>query len=42
MPNLTIYLNDELYSYVRKEASKIIQEALREHKAKHFKEKSKA
>lgn len=28
MPNITIYLNDELYQFVKKSPSKIIQEAL--------------
>jgi len=41
MPNLTIYLNEELYEYVKKDASKIIQEALREHIEKHKIEKKK-
>ena len=34
MPNLTIYLNEELYDYVKKDASKIIQEALKLYKSK--------
>jgi len=29
MPNLTIYLNDELYQFVKKSPSKIVQESLR-------------
>ena len=30
MPNLTIYLNEELYNYVKGTPSKIIQEALQD------------
>jgi len=34
MPVVNIYLNEELFEYVRKNKSKIIQEALKEHKEK--------
>jgi len=39
MPNLTIYLNNELYDFVKRKPSKIIQEALTEKIEKIFIEK---
>jgi len=35
MPVVNVYLSEELFEYVKKSKSKIIQEALREHKEKH-------
>jgi len=34
MPTITIYLDTELYDYVKDSPSAIIQQALREHKEK--------
>lgn len=34
MPNLTIYLNDELYDFVKGRASEVIQNALMDYKKK--------
>jgi hypothetical protein len=34
MPTITVYLDAELYDYVKKIPSAIIQEALKEHKQK--------
>ena len=41
MPSVNIYLNEELFEYVKKNKSKIIQEALQEHKEKHQQERVK-
>ena len=35
MPTINIYLPEELFEYVKNHKSKIIQEALKEHKEKH-------
>ena len=35
MPAINIYLPEELFEYVRKNKSKIIQQALKEYKDKH-------
>jgi len=35
MPAVNVYLNEELFEYVKKNKSKIVQEALREHKENH-------
>jgi hypothetical protein len=34
MPTITVYLDAELYDYVKESPSAIIQEALKEHKQK--------
>lgn len=40
MPTIQIYLNQELFDFVKKEKSKIIQQALQEYKHKHADKKS--
>ena len=40
MPTIQIYLNQELFDFVRKEKSKIIQQALKEYKQKHADKKN--
>ena len=40
MPTLQIYLNQELFDFVKKEKSKIVQQALKEYKQKHAPQKS--
>ena len=40
MPAIQIYLNQELFDYVKKDKSKIIQQALKEYKEKHVAEKN--
>jgi hypothetical protein len=39
MPTIQIYLNQELFDFVKKEKSKIIQQALKEYKGKHVSKK---
>ena len=34
MPTINIYLPEDLFEYVKKQKSKIVQEALRQHKKK--------
>jgi len=36
MPVVNIYLNEELFEYVKENKSRIIREALEEHKEKHI------
>jgi len=36
MPTIQIYLNQELFDFVKKDKSKIIQQALKEYKQKHL------
>lgn len=40
MPAIQIYLNQELFDFVKKDKSKIIQKALKEYKQKHADKKS--
>ena len=35
MPSIQIYLDEELFEFVKKDKSKIVQQALREYKEKH-------
>jgi len=40
MPTIQIYLNQELFDYVKKDKSKIIQQALKEFRQTHATEKN--
>jgi len=41
MPVVNVYLSEELFEYVKKSKSKIVQQALKEHKEKLQQQKSK-